>query len=117
MPEVKVLCTTGYAKKAIVHHGRLDAGVELITKLFNYSELAANIRAVLRKHFVAAICRRGFNRSSAEHEESGRREFDTTAQLRSYFRSRAFARAMRSRAFDSAAAFSRASSAWRCFNS
>jgi hypothetical protein len=29
---LKVLFTTGYARNAIVHHGRLDPGVELITK-------------------------------------------------------------------------------------
>ncbi|HLY06592.1 MAG TPA: ATP-binding protein [Rhizomicrobium sp.] len=47
MPAVKVLYTTGYARNAIVHHGRLDPGVELITKPFGHAELAAKIRAVL----------------------------------------------------------------------
>jgi hypothetical protein len=44
---VKVLYTTGYARNAIIHHGRLDAGVELITKPFTHSSLAAKIRRVL----------------------------------------------------------------------
>jgi hypothetical protein len=39
--------TTGYARDAIVHHGRLDAGVELITKPFAYAELAARVRDIL----------------------------------------------------------------------
>ena len=47
LPEVKVLYTTGYARNAIVHHGRLDPGVELITKPFSYAELAAKVRTVL----------------------------------------------------------------------
>jgi signal transduction histidine kinase/CheY-like chemotaxis protein len=47
LPEMKVLYTTGYARNAIVHGGRLDPGVALITKPFSYAELAAKIRAVL----------------------------------------------------------------------
>ena len=46
-PELGILFTTGYARDAIVHHGRLDPGVELITKPFAYAELAARIREML----------------------------------------------------------------------
>jgi CheY-like chemotaxis protein len=46
-PELKVLFTTGYTRNAIVHHGRLDLGVQLIGKPFFYAELASKIRAVL----------------------------------------------------------------------
>lgn len=46
-PDLKVLFTTGYARNAIVHHGRLDAGVELITKPFAYADLAARVRELL----------------------------------------------------------------------
>ncbi len=46
-PELKVLFTTGYARNAIVHHGRLDPGVELIVKPFTQSSLAARVRQVL----------------------------------------------------------------------
>ena len=46
-PQVKALFTTGYARNAIVHHGRLDQGVHLITKPFTYDELAAKVRDVL----------------------------------------------------------------------
>jgi signal transduction histidine kinase len=46
-PGIKVLFTTGYTRNAIVHHGRLDAGVELIGKPYSPSELGAKIRAVL----------------------------------------------------------------------
>jgi signal transduction histidine kinase len=46
-PDLKVLYTTGYARNAIVHQGRLDPGVELLVKPFTYAELAARIRDVL----------------------------------------------------------------------
>jgi CheY-like chemotaxis protein len=46
-PELRVLFTTGYARNAIVHHGRLDPGVELITKPFSLSGLGAKLRQVL----------------------------------------------------------------------
>jgi PAS domain S-box-containing protein len=46
-PAVKVLFTTGYARNAIVHHGRLDPGVALIVKPFTQSSLAAKVRQVL----------------------------------------------------------------------
>ncbi len=48
-PELKVLFTTGYSRNAIVHHGRLDAGVQLITKPFTFEQLAARVRDILDK--------------------------------------------------------------------
>ena len=44
---LKVLFMSGYARNAIVHHGRLDPGVELLLKPFTYQGLAAKIRRVL----------------------------------------------------------------------
>jgi PAS domain S-box-containing protein len=46
-PGLKILFTTGYARNAIVHHGRLDPGVELLSKPFAFSDLAARIRDLL----------------------------------------------------------------------
>jgi DNA-binding response OmpR family regulator len=46
-PQLKVLFTTGYTRNAIVHHGRLDAGVEMIGKPFSFVELSAKVRAIL----------------------------------------------------------------------
>ena len=46
-PGLKVLFTSGYARNAIVHHGRLDPGVQLITKPFTFAGLAAKLRQVL----------------------------------------------------------------------
>jgi len=44
---LKVLFTSGYARNAILHHGRLEAGVELIVKPFNFATLAARVRRIL----------------------------------------------------------------------
>jgi CheY-like chemotaxis protein len=46
-PKLKVLFMTGYTRNAIVHHGRLDPGIHLISKPFSFHELAARIRARL----------------------------------------------------------------------
>jgi PAS domain S-box-containing protein len=44
---IKVLFTTGYARNAIVHEGRLDPGVELLTKPFTQAALAEKLRDIL----------------------------------------------------------------------
>ena len=44
---LKVLFTSGYARNAIVHHGRLDPGVELLSKPFTFAMLGARIRRLL----------------------------------------------------------------------
>jgi CheY-like chemotaxis protein len=48
-PDLKVLFTTGYARNAIIHQGRLDPGVEFIAKPFNYAALVAKIQQVIGK--------------------------------------------------------------------
>ncbi len=46
-PDLKVLFTSGYTRNAIVHGGRLDPGVEMISKPFTYQALARKVRDVL----------------------------------------------------------------------
>jgi signal transduction histidine kinase len=46
-PGVQVLFTSGYTRNAIVHNGRIDPGVQLITKPFTYEDLAIRVRRVL----------------------------------------------------------------------
>jgi len=46
-PGLKVLFTSGYTENAIVHHGRLDAGVLLLAKPYRRPELARMIRVAL----------------------------------------------------------------------
>jgi signal transduction histidine kinase len=46
-PTIKVLFTTGYTRNAIVHSGRLDAGVNLLSKPFTFRALAEKVRKIL----------------------------------------------------------------------
>lgn len=47
-PSLKVLFTSGYTENAIVHHGRLDPGVELLSKPYTRLELATKVRWVMK---------------------------------------------------------------------
>jgi PAS domain S-box-containing protein len=46
-PNLKILFTTGYARNAIIHDGRLDPGVELVTKPFTQAALGAKLRDII----------------------------------------------------------------------
>ena len=46
-PELKVLYATGYTRNAIIHQGRLDAEVELLTKPFTAEALTRKVRQML----------------------------------------------------------------------
>lgn len=46
-PGLKVLFTSGYTENAIVHHGRLDANVRLLSKPYTREQLARAIRRTL----------------------------------------------------------------------
>jgi CheY-like chemotaxis protein len=57
LPNIAVLFTSGYTENAIVHGGRLDAGVELLGKPYTREQLARKLRQVLgseAQHRVAA---------------------------------------------------------------
>ena len=45
-PGLKVLLTSGYNEDAIVPHGRLDHGVQLLPKPYRRRELAKRIRSI-----------------------------------------------------------------------
>ena len=47
-PGLPVLFTSGYTENAIVHHGRLDEGVQFLSKPFSREDLARRIRALLK---------------------------------------------------------------------
>jgi CheY-like chemotaxis protein len=46
-PDLKILFTTGYARNAIVHEGRLDPGVELLPKPFTQAALSTKLRDII----------------------------------------------------------------------
>ena len=46
-PGMKVLYTSGYTDSAIIHHGRLDPGVLLLTKPYRKGQLAQMVRQAL----------------------------------------------------------------------
>lgn len=46
-PGLKVLFTSGYTENAVVHQGRLDPGVQLISKPYRRDELARRLRTIL----------------------------------------------------------------------
>src|SRR4029079_2904932 len=46
-PRLRVLYMTGYSRNAVVHHGRLDEGVDLIQKPVSQAQLATRVREIL----------------------------------------------------------------------
>ncbi len=46
-PRTRVLFTTAYARNAVVHQGRLDPGMKLLTKPYSQSELVAKVNGML----------------------------------------------------------------------
>jgi PAS domain S-box-containing protein len=47
LPNIAVLFTSGYTQNAIVHGGRLDTGVELLSKPYTREDLARKVRHVI----------------------------------------------------------------------
>ncbi len=54
-PSLRVLYTSGYTEDVIVHHGRLDAGLHLLTKPYRRADLARMIRLVLGEKVVTKV--------------------------------------------------------------
>ncbi len=47
VPGLPVLYTSGYTENAIIHHGRLDEGVSLLSKPYRLNQLARAVRSAL----------------------------------------------------------------------
>ena len=69
LPDAAVLFTSGYTDNAIVHGGRLDHGIELLSKPYSREALARKIRHVLRQQRQRSVgkptAKRGLSRASA----------------------------------------------------
>jgi CheY-like chemotaxis protein len=50
LPGIAILFTSGYTENAIVHGGRLDDGIELLSKPYTREAMARKLRHVLRNH-------------------------------------------------------------------
>lgn len=46
-PDLRILYMTGYSRNAVVHHGRLDEGVDLLEKPVTQARLALKVRELL----------------------------------------------------------------------
>ena len=49
-PQLRVLFITGYAENAVLSHGHLDPGMQVMTKPFPMDVLAARIRELIGTH-------------------------------------------------------------------
>ncbi len=54
-PGTAVLFTTGYTRNAIVHHGRLDEGIDFIGKPFSATALAQLVGKILERNRVRGV--------------------------------------------------------------
>jgi CheY-like chemotaxis protein len=54
-PGIAILFTSGYTENSIVHHGRLDPDVELLSKPYARDDLARKIRGILERGAPGAM--------------------------------------------------------------
>jgi CheY-like chemotaxis protein len=48
-PDLKVLFITGYAENAVIGHGNLERGMQVMSKPFDVDELASRIRDLIER--------------------------------------------------------------------
>ncbi|WP_053080619.1 hybrid sensor histidine kinase/response regulator [Methylobacterium variabile] len=71
LPQVAVLFTSGYTRNAIVHGGRLDPGVELLSKPYSREALARKVRHVLANQAQRQVAPQGVRRPSSQDALKG----------------------------------------------
>lgn len=74
LPGLEILFTSGYTQNAIVHGGRLDAGVELLSKPYRREDLARKIRFMFanRQHVEALHRERSSMKAAPAPASAGR---------------------------------------------
>lgn len=75
LPGLEILFTSGYTQNAIVHGGRLDAGVELLSKPYRREDLARKIRFMFanRQHVESLHRERSSMKATPAQPGGGRR--------------------------------------------
>lgn len=71
-PGIKVLFTSGYTQDAIVHGGRLDPGVHLLSKPYGRTDLARKLRELLPAGSAVGTTGSGLRIALAEDNEDFR---------------------------------------------
>ena len=66
-PDLPVLFTTGYARNAIIHDGRLDPGVQFIAKPYTQEEIAHKLRSVIE--LVRESLKHGRRRARGDRDQ------------------------------------------------
>ncbi|SFE96367.1 PAS domain S-box-containing protein [Sulfitobacter brevis] len=79
LPHLGVLFTSGYTQNAIVHAGRLDDGVELLSKPYTRERLAQKIHEILDRQTLACAPDMPANEEGSSSADSAKR--DATAGL------------------------------------
>jgi PAS domain S-box-containing protein len=69
MPNIAVLFTSGYTEDAIVHGGRLDEGIDLLSKPYTREVLARKLRHVLRNQQQRRISEQRVAAAAARRRE------------------------------------------------
>ncbi|MFP5076260.1 PAS domain-containing protein [Rhizobium sp. YIM 134829] len=80
LPELVVLFTSGYTENSIVHGGKLDAGVELLSKPYTREALARRLRHLLANRDQARMAA-GFAPPSRGSADAAQRPADGTVKV------------------------------------